>query len=139
MPFHTEQHVHCSPEHAFDLMADARNETAWNSQVSRSELLSGEPVALGSRFLTVNRGQEYQATISTYARPNRLAFEVTGSRMDITASFDLHEHQGTTHLHGAFDFRPKGAMRLFFPLMAPLVRRDLQQQSARFKALCERG
>lgn len=139
MPFHAEQHIVCPPERAFDLMADARNETSWNARVSRSELLSGEPVGLGSRFRTVNRGQEYEATIATYERPRRLSFDVTGKQMDITTSFDIHEHQGTTHLHGTFDFRPKGAMRVLFPLLAPMVRRDLQRQTARFKALCERA
>jgi hypothetical protein len=28
----------------FDLMADARNETAWNSQATSSELVSEEPI-----------------------------------------------------------------------------------------------
>ena len=36
----------------FDLMADARNETVWNSQVASSELVSDEPIGLGSRFVT---------------------------------------------------------------------------------------
>ena len=139
MPFHAEQHINCSTERAFDLMADARNEKTWNSQVSRSDLLSGEPVGLGSRFSTVNRGQEYAATISIYERPHRVAFAVAGKQMDISASFDMHEHDGTTHMLGEFDFRPKGPMRFVFPLLAPMVKRDLQKQSASFKTLCERA
>ena len=85
--FEVSSFIKASPEAAFDLMADARNEPQWNSQVSRSELLSSEPIAEGSRFETVNRGQTYEATITTFDRPSRLTFEVTGKGMDITATF----------------------------------------------------
>jgi uncharacterized protein YndB with AHSA1/START domain len=46
------------PELVFDLMADARTEPTWNSQVSETELTTPEPIGSGSRFRTVNRGQE---------------------------------------------------------------------------------
>lgn len=34
----------------FLLMADNRNEPRWNSNLSDSELLTAEPIGLGSRF-----------------------------------------------------------------------------------------
>ena len=66
-----EQQIACTPEVAFDLMADARNEPEWNSQVSATELKSGEPIAAGSQFVIVNRGEAFDATILTYDRPGR--------------------------------------------------------------------
>jgi hypothetical protein len=137
MPFTVERDIACPPEHAFDLMADARNETTWNSRVSRSELVSGEPIGAGTTFVTVNRGQEYDATIATHERPERLVFDVRGRQMDITASFRFAAAGSGTHISGEFDFRPKGVMRGLFPLFAPMVRRDLERQSASFAALCE--
>jgi Polyketide cyclase / dehydrase and lipid transport len=130
--------IDCPRERAFDLMADARNEIRWNSAVSRSELLSGEPISAGSRFLTVNRGQEYEATIVSFERPALLVFAVTGKRMDINARFTFKEDAGGAAVEEHLDFRPKGVMKLFFPLLAPLVRRDLPKQGASFKAFCER-
>jgi hypothetical protein len=118
-------------------MADARNEVHWNSAVSRSELMSGEPIGVGSSFLTVNRGQEYSATISSFDPPDRLGFEVTGKGMNITASFLFRPEGETVIVEERLDFKPKGPMKLLFPLMAPLVRRDLPKQGARFKAFCE--
>jgi hypothetical protein len=138
MAFAMHEHVACPPEKAFDLMADARNEAKWNSQVSSSELLSGEPVGPGSRFRTVNRREPYDATITEYDRPNRLGFEVSGKRMDISATFTFAEADGGTELDGSFDFRPKGLVKVMFPLLAPMIRRDLPKQAASFKALCER-
>lgn len=135
--FVVRNEIAAAPEKAFDLMADARNEPAWNSQVSRSELLSGEPVGPGSRFLTVNRGRDYEATISTYERPSVLVFDVRGAAMDITATFRVSAHGPGSVVEGSFDFSPKGFMAAVFPLMKPMVRRDLERQSARFKAFCE--
>src|SRR3954447_14994332 len=89
MHFVVEKDIAVPPERAFDAMADARNEPRWNSQVSSSELVGDGPVGPGSRFRTANRRQPYDATITTYERPGRLVFEVTGRVMDITASFSF--------------------------------------------------
>ena len=80
MLINVAEDVATAPELVFDLMADARNEPTWNSQVSETELLSAEPIGLGSTFRTVNRGQEYTATMTEYARPTAMSFEVVGRR-----------------------------------------------------------
>ena len=125
------------PSEAFDLMADARNEVHWNSQVSRSELASSEPVGSGSVFETYNRGKPYRATITTFDRPARLVFDVAGAAMDITAAFEFAATGAGTSYRAEFDMRPKGFMKLVFPLMKPAVARDLVKQSRRFKTFCE--
>ena len=139
MIFAVETAVAASPEAAFDAMADARNETRWNSQVSRAELLSDEPVRAGSRFETVNRGQTYLATITTYDRPARLVFDVTGKALDIGAEFDFAPAGDRTRVSARLDFRPKGVVRAMFALMTPAVRRDLPTQLDSFRAMCESG
>jgi hypothetical protein len=132
----TSSAVPVAPDVAFDAMADARNETKWNSKVTKSELVSDEPIGQGSRFRTVNRGQIYDATITEYDRPSRITFEVTGKQMDITSTFTLTGQAQGTALHGSFDFRPKGALKVVFPLMRPMIKRDLPKQMARFSEYC---
>jgi uncharacterized protein YndB with AHSA1/START domain len=63
----------------FDLMADTRNEPQWNSRVSTSALVSGEPIGKGTEFTTVNRGQTYRATVTEYDRPRHLGYDVAAS------------------------------------------------------------
>jgi polyketide cyclase/dehydrase/lipid transport protein len=135
--FVVESTIDCPPEEAFDKMADARNETAWNTHVSRSELVSGEPLGKGSRFTTVNRGKEYTAELATYERPDRLGFEVTGQPMDITAAFTFQPVGAGSRLAGEFDMRPKGFMKLIFPLMKPAVQKSLPREMQSFKIFCE--
>jgi len=43
-----------------------------------------------------------------------------------------------TELESDFDFRPRGALKVLFPLLAPVIRRDVPKQYASLKAVCER-
>jgi hypothetical protein len=138
MRFQVESDIDRPPEAVFDRMADARNEPSWNSQVSSSELVSGEPIEQGTRFLTHNRGQPYDAAITTYRRPEQVVFEVTGKRLDITASFTIRRVGEGSHVVSEFDFRPKAVMKAMFPAMKGAIRKDLAKQSASFKQFCER-
>jgi uncharacterized protein YndB with AHSA1/START domain len=135
--FEVDSTIKASPEAAFDAMADARNEPRWNSQVSGCSLATSEPIGHGSRFETVNRGRTYQAEITTFDRPNQLTFEVTGKGMDITATFAFTADGEGTANHATFDFRPKGFLRVMFPLMKPLVAKDGPKQAANFAAFVE--
>jgi hypothetical protein len=121
----------------FDLMADARNEPAWNSQVTRTELISEEPIGPGTEFTTTNRGQEYLAIITTYDRPAKLAFDVVGRAPEISASTDFADSADGTRLTGRFNLQPKGLMKLIMPLTARAVRKDFPTQFASFKRFCE--
>jgi uncharacterized protein YndB with AHSA1/START domain len=125
------------PEDVFDTLADLRNDAKWNSRVSRAELRSPEPIGPGSRFAVVNGGTPYDVTITSYDRPSRLVFEASG-KPDLTIACTLTPTGEGTELESDFDFRPKGVLKVVFPLLAPVIRRDVPRQYASFKALCER-
>jgi uncharacterized protein YndB with AHSA1/START domain len=125
------------PEDVFDTLADLRNDTKWNSRVSRAELRSPEPIGPGSRFAVVNGGTPYDVTITGYDRRSRLVFEASG-KPDLTIACTLTVTGEGTELESDFDFRPKGVLKVVFPLLAPVIRRDVPRQYASFKALCER-
>jgi uncharacterized protein YndB with AHSA1/START domain len=128
--------IDAPPERVFDAMADARNETQWNSRVSRAELQSAEPIGPGSTFAIVNSGTQYDTTITTYERPTRLVFDATGNP-NVTIAYTFTPSGDGTELASEFDFRPTGAARLLFAVLAPVIRRDVRKQFASFKALCE--
>jgi uncharacterized protein YndB with AHSA1/START domain len=125
------------PEDVFDTLADLRNDTKWNSRVSRAELRSPEPIGPGSRFAVVNGGTPYDVTITSYDRPSRLVFEASG-KPDLTIACTLTPTGEGTELESDFDFRPRGVLKMVFPLLAPVIRRDVPREYASFKALCER-
>jgi uncharacterized protein YndB with AHSA1/START domain len=132
----TTTRINCPPENVFDTLADLRNDTQWNRRVSRAELLSPEPIGLGSRFAIVNGGTPYDVTITTYDRPSRLVLEASG-KPDLTIACALTRRGEDTELESDFDFRPRGFLKVLFPLLGPVIRRDVPKQFASLKALCE--
>ncbi len=132
-------HIDCAPAIAFDLMADVRNETRWNDGVSRAELITDEPVAEGSQFVTDHGGPlgQIESTITVFDRPERLEFSATSNRMDLAISFTFTEAGSGTLVHGTFDPKPKGVMAVLFPLLRPMIRRDMAKQHQHLKAFCE--
>lgn len=139
MTFTEDLRIDCGPATVFDLLADVRNEEQWNDGVSRAELTTGEPVGHGSKFVT-DHGRplgQIESTITVFDRPNRLEFVATSSRMDLAISFTFSEDDSGTLVHGTFDPKPKGIMALLFPLLRPIIRRDMAKQHQHLKALCE--
>jgi len=125
------------PEDVFDTLADLRNDTEWNSRVSRAELRSPEPIGQGSQFALVNGGTAYDVTITTYDRPSRLVLEASG-KPDLTIASTFAPAGEGTELESDFDFRPRGPLKVLFTLLAPVIRRDVPKQYASLKAFCER-
>ena len=131
------QQIACPPAVAFDLIADARREPEWNSEVSGAELTSGEPIGAGSRFVIVIRGEAYDTTIATYDRQSALEFRATGS-IELVIRYAFDALGGGTHMTAGYDFRPRGALKPVFALMKPVIARSVRKQLASFKAPCER-
>jgi len=133
----TSTEIACPPEQVFDTLADLRNDAEWNSRVSSAELRSAEPIGPGSRFAIVNGGTPYDVTITTYDRPSRLVLEASG-KPNLTIEYTFRPSGEGTDLESDFDFRPSGVLKVLFPLLAPVIRRDVPKQHASLKARCER-
>lgn len=131
--------IDCLPATAFDLMADVRNETRWNEGVSKAELTTDEPIGRGSTFVSEHGGPlgQIESTITVFDRPERLDFSATSKRMDLAISFTFTDADSGTHVHGTFEPKPRGIMAVLFPILRPMIRRDMAKQHEHFKALCE--
>ena len=127
----------CPAEKAFDIMADARNETRWNTGIRGVELMSGDPIGEGARFSVTDKRGRHDVTITTFNRPDKLSFFVHDAKMDVDIAYTLSEADGTTTMTGRFNARGKGLMRILLPLLVPLIRRDLAKEHAHFVRLCE--
>ena len=132
-------HIQCPPAIAFDLMADVRNEAGWNDDVSRAEMTTDGPVGLGSRFITVHGRPlgEVESTITSFERPERLEFRAASKRLDLAISLTFSETGSGTVVHGTYEPKPRGIMAALFPLLRPMIKRDMAKQHQNFRALCE--
>ncbi len=136
MKFVVKAEIAAATAEAFATLSDCRNETRWNTQVSKAELVSEEPVSVGTRFRTVNRGKPYSATIVTFDAPQRLAFDVKGP-IDMVATFTLTPQGAGCVLDGELEMRPKGFLRFMFPMLRSSIQKDADKQYENFARLVE--
>lgn len=140
MEFSEDLHIECPAAIAFDVIADVRNETQWNAGVKRAELTTAEPIGEGSVFVT-DHGRplgRIESTITVFDRPRHLAFAATSKGIDLAVSYTFAEQGSQTLAHGTFDPKPKGVMAILFPLLRPMIRRDMAKQHRQLTALCQR-
>lgn len=130
-------------EEVFDLVADERNEPAYNPRITRAEKMGDGPVGPGSRFLALPRGTGAGGTMTVdvleYDRPHRLHNRVSSSylRADGEVTF---EAAGTgTRLNWDWDMRLVGPMRLLSPVLALVGPRWERRNWVGLKAFVESG
>jgi hypothetical protein len=126
-----------SPEVAFDLMADLRNQARWSGAPIDSELLTSEPVGPGSRFHAVHSGRDYEATITLHRRPELLRIEVLGAHLTIKGEFAFTPVDGGSLLDAIIDISAKGAMRFVLPTFRGTIAAELPKEAASFARFCE--
>lgn len=137
MTIREQMNINCPPATAFDLMADVRKLPEWNDAASEAEMLSSGPIGQGTTFLAINRGQRMKSTITSFDRPKRLEFSVSNRALDVDARFIFHEAETGTELTVEFYPQPKGVMKFLFPVLKPMIARDLRNQHLKFKTFCE--
>jgi hypothetical protein len=70
--------------------------------------------------------------IVTYDQPSRLVFEASGNP-DLTIACTFTPTCEGSELESDFDFRRRGALKMSFPLLAPVIRREVPKQNATLK------
>ena len=108
--------IHRPVEEVFDFVADERNEPRYNPRMLSSELLSPEPVGLGSRFRAEMRTRPRPLVMTTeftgYDRPRRLASTTRMSTMDIQGALTFDPVPGGTRMRWSWDVAPRGLLKL---------------------------
>lgn len=116
--------IHRPKEEVFDFLVDLRNELIWNPDVVSVELLTPEPIGLGSRYLAKwKQSGRIQVECTGFDRPNGWTY-LNGGPVAVTLDVRLSEEEGATRLVSRFDARPRGMFRLVFPVFLMIIRRQ---------------
>jgi uncharacterized protein YndB with AHSA1/START domain len=124
--------IHRSAEEIFDYLADGTNNPHWRAGVLEIEP-TGDVTGAGATYRQVLRGPggrriagDYRVT--TYDRPNTLAFEVIAGPARPKGIFQLAPIDATS---ATVTFRlsatPSGIMRLMTPMIAKQMRVETRQ------------
>ena len=127
-------------EEIFDLVADVRRNPEWCPAFTGSEKLTDGPVGPDAVFRTSLRGLgDLQIRVTRYERPRRIWFTTSAKVAEIRHNFVFMPAEGSTHVEQEIDVRPRGVLRMVAPVMALMLRRDIQSNTAALKAYLESG
>ena len=129
------------PEVVFDVLADERNEPAFNPRMMRVEKVTPGPVGPGTRFeASVRSGPRLvpmTVEYTTVDRPWQLASTSTMPSARIVGRLALEHVPGGTRLWWSWDVRPVGWARLLRPLLRVLGARQERRIWAQLKRQLE--
>lgn len=126
----------------FDFVADSRNEPAYNPAMRSVELLTGEPIGVGTRFRArMGRGgMEMLVTLSAHEPPLLLGSRTTSRLMETSGTLRFRPvDPGTTTMSWDWQVTPRGWLRLLGPAFGPLGSRMERRIWTAAKALLERN
>jgi Polyketide cyclase / dehydrase and lipid transport len=85
----TEAIIQCEPQAVFAVHSDFRQRPLWHDHVRSSELLTGEPIGVGSRFRTTNKTGRMTITtrehITVFEPPHSYCYEINNPFLQITS------------------------------------------------------
>ena len=133
--------IHRPVEEVFDFVADERNEPKFNPQMTQSEMITPEPVSVGTRFHTQlkTRGRVTSMTVeyTVFERPHRLGSVSTLSTMTITGGLTLEAVAEGTRMRWSWTLAPRGWLRLANPLIRLIGKRQERATWSNLKRLLE--
>jgi diacylglycerol O-acyltransferase / wax synthase len=126
-------------EKVFDFLVDVRNEPQWNPQMLRAEMLTPEPIGVGTRFrVTFGRGVG-EALIEDVQinRPRSWAAVSRSAPLEVLSEGLIDETANGCRLVMRMRMRPHGNLRVLTPALGMFMHRALDQDLRRAKALLE--
>ena len=127
----------------FDAVADERTEPRYNPHVRNVELLTPEPLGVGTRFraeaVTAARPAPMTIECTGYDRPHRFDSTTRMAAMDIDYTLTCEPVQAGTRMHWLFDLQPHGALRALRPLLAAIGRHQERRNWAALRDYLEAG
>jgi carbon monoxide dehydrogenase subunit G len=130
--------INQSPEEVFDYLVDLRNELQWNPGVQSMEKVSDGPIEVGTKFLAKwKQSQLIEVECIRFERPHRWAYS-NGGPLTVVFEITLTSQGSGTLLASRFDVRPRGLMRLFFPILRRELKRVEKQNMGYIKTILEK-
>jgi uncharacterized protein YndB with AHSA1/START domain len=137
---HGAADIDASIENVFDYLSDARNEPRWLPGAQEVTKATDGPVGLGTRFEGVYaRAGRVELELVEFDRPNRFTFRAHSKIVEFDDEVTLVARDGGTALTARMAAQPRGAMKLFAPLMARTLRRQFEANWQHAKEAIESG
>jgi carbon monoxide dehydrogenase subunit G len=114
-------------EEAFDYLADFRNAAEWDSNTVSSELLTGDPYAVGARYQVVTEfgGRKMTLTYETVelVRPSRVVLETGTGVAGIRDTMNFAPSGTGSRVNYDADISLKSVAKVFDPVFSVIFKR----------------
>jgi uncharacterized membrane protein len=109
----------------FDYLSDLRNEKEWNPKMRSVQLLTGEPIGVGSKYRARWAGSpDNIVEYTVFHRPHEWASVAGSKMMTLRFAAQVHPIDGGSRLAVRMELIPHGPMRI----LQPVLRRWMQSQ-----------
>jgi diacylglycerol O-acyltransferase len=131
--------IAAAAEDVFDFVVDVRNEPRWNPQLLSAEMLTPEPIGVGTTFLVrFGRGVGNAWIEDTKVdRPRSWTAVSRSQALDAHSHSQIKDISGGCRLIMRTQLRPHGIIRLLTPALGWWMHRTLDQDLRRMKAVVE--
>lgn len=138
--FTNEIEIHASPQEVFDALSDQRHEMRWSEKMRSVELVTGEPIGVGSRLRARWAGTPRNTVVYTeYEPPRRWAMRFSSWLMIVQTSGEVTPHGAGTTLVSTWHMRLRGPLAPLTGVVARAIGKDVAESIRQAKAYVERG
>ena len=132
------QVINRPPESVFETIIDGGNFAAWNPTIRASRRLDDGPVGDGTRFEWDLRGfGKVVQELQEFSPPERVRIVPHIKTLEGGHRFRLTAEGESTRVDHELEMTPRGAFRLFAPLMGSIGRKNLRDTANALKAHLE--
>jgi hypothetical protein len=114
------------------------NHSAWDPAIVNMEKLTSGPVGLGTRGKETRKALGRQTTefeVTTYDLHARFGLRNTSGPFDLEREYRLAEEGTGTLLRFHFRMKPRGSMKMLFPLLRTTIEKQVRTNAASLPAL----
>lgn len=137
--FKNQIDIQAAPELVFDELSDVRHEQRWSDKLRSVELLTPEPVGVGSRLRAKWSGAPVNDLVyREYERPVRWRTESTSWLMTVEVLLEVAPTTSGSRLFSTWNLRPRGALRILSPMLGRAFNQDVAENMRSAKQHVER-
>ena len=129
------------PEEVFAYVADFENNPAWQSGVETARFTADGPLGVGSTYVQeagfLGRRIESTFEVTAFEPGTMVRIESVAGTFPIQVTRRVDPIEGGSRVTATVEGEPDGVFRLAAPLVTPLMRRRIEGDYRRLKALLE--
>jgi hypothetical protein len=145
MKISTSVDINAKAEEVFSWIKDGERAMAWQTNVSKEEILHQTPDMVGTTFRETveedGQGTELYGVITDYKPDQMISFHLEGDYNAVDVEYRVEEIENHTRVTANADIRFKGFIQIMSMVFGPTFKRktteQLRAEFAKLKELCE--